>query len=314
MTPGTAAPRIRSVAVLPLQNLSGDPKQEYFADGMTEALITDLAKVGALKVISRSSTMRFKGSKAPLAEIARELGVDALIEGSAQRSGDQVRITAQLVDPRTHQALWADSCERAFSDVRRLRGEVAQAVARKIGAAVTPEERTRLTQRRQVVPAAHEAYLKGEVHLSRFTPQDIRTALRYFETALEIDPEHVPAHAAIAFVWISFLQAKVMPQHEAGTRAAAAARKALELDDTSSEGHAALAVVRTFCEWDWDGAAAEFRRAITLNPSDAKARMGLASLLTLLKRFEESAEHRQRDTSIRVSIELPAGAPGPSRS
>jgi serine/threonine-protein kinase len=298
--PGSgAAPAImQSVAVLPLQNLSGDPEQDYLAEGMTEALITHLAKVGALKVISRSSTMRYDRGETPVSEIARELGVDAVVEGSAARVGDRVRIMAQLIDPRTGRALWGNSYERAFSDVLRLQGEVAQAIAGEIGAAVTPEERERLTTQKAAVPEALEAYLKGEVHLSRFTPQDLQTALRYFQTALEVDPDYAPAQAGIAMVWSSLIQANVRPPREVGPRALAAASRAVELDGRSSPAHGALGVVRTWYQWDWEGAEAEFQRAIELKPSSAPAHMTYAHLLAQLKRFDESARHMERSLEL----------------
>ena len=173
MAPATrsdAAGAVRSLAVLPLRNLSGDPGQEYFADGMTESLINDLAKVGSLKVISRTSAMRYKGSDAPIAEIAAQLDVDAVIEGSALRVGDRVRITAQLIRPDTEEILWADSYDRDLSDVLRLQGEVARAVAGRVEIALTPETERILSDVRSVVPEAHEAVLQGRFHSRRFTP------------------------------------------------------------------------------------------------------------------------------------------------
>jgi serine/threonine-protein kinase len=294
LAPGTPSPRIQSVAVLPLRNLSGDPEQEYFADGMTEALITDLAKIGALKVISRSSAMRYKGSKAPLAEIARELGVDAVVEGSAQRGGGRVRIMAQLIDPKTERALWGESYERAMSDVLRLQGEVAQAIARRIGAAVTPEEKRRLTTRDTVAPEALESYLRGIYHLQRFTPQDFDTSLRHFEAALLVDPDYASAQAGIAQVWGGRMQAGLVPPREAAPPRLAAVRRALELDGSLSEAHMALAQLRTWYEWDWEGAEAEYQRAIDLNPSNAQARVFYSHLLTFLGRADEGTEQARR--------------------
>ena len=189
---------IESIAVLPLQNLSGDPEQEYFADGMTEALITDLAKIGALKVISRSSAMRYKGTDKPLAEIADELNVDAVVEGSALRVGESVRIMAQLIDPETEQALWAESYERDLENVLLLWSEVAQAIAGEVQVALTPEETKRLASARPVNPEAHDAYLKGSYHWKKLTPEDLDTAERYFELALEKDPSYAPAYAGLA--------------------------------------------------------------------------------------------------------------------
>ena len=191
-------PAIRAIAVLPLQNLSGDPEQEYVADGMTEALITDLAKIRALKVIARSSAMRYKRTRTPLADVARELGVDAVVEGSCQRVGERVRVMVQLIDPTTERARWAESYDRDFSDLLALQSHVAQSIAIAIGATVTPEERERLIPRRPVAAEALEAYLKGMYHLQRFTPPDFETALLHFENALKIEPDYAPAHAGIA--------------------------------------------------------------------------------------------------------------------
>jgi serine/threonine-protein kinase len=195
----TAAP-IESIAVLPLQNLSGDPEQEYFSDGMTEALITNLAKIGALKVISRSSAMRYNGTDKPLAEIANELGVDAMVEGSALRVNGSVRIMAQLIDPETEQALWAESYEQDLENVLLLWSEVGQAIAGEVQVALAPEDTKRLAGARPVNPEAHDAYLRGVYHHNRTTPEGLDTAESYFELALEKDPSYAPAHAGLASV------------------------------------------------------------------------------------------------------------------
>ncbi len=240
----TPAP-IDSIAVLPLQNLSGDPEQEYFADGMTEALMTDLAKIGALKVISRRSVMRYKGSDKPLVEIAEELDVDAIVEGSVLRIGERVRIAAQLIDPETNQALWADSYERDLQDVLLLQSEVAQAIAAEIQVAVTPEESERLASARPVNPEAHEAYLKGMFHWQRLTPADLEAALAYFDLALEKDPDYALAYAGIGQVWGGRRQRGDVPSGEATPMEKAAVLKALELDDSLAEAHHALALHET---------------------------------------------------------------------
>ncbi len=294
VAPAKAPPGIQAVAVLPLQNLSGDPEEEYLADGMTEALITDLANIGALKVISRSSVARFKKSETPLADIARELRVDALVEGSAQRVGNRVRITAQLIDPSTGRALWAERYERDYGDLLLLQGEVAQAIAREIGAVVTPEEKERLTARRTVAPEALEAYLRGVYHRQRHTPQDLDTSLRYLEAALAIDPDYALAHAGIAQLWGARMQAGLVQPLQARAPRLAAIQRALELDSNLSEAHMALAQMRTYSEWDWEGARTEFRRAIELNPSNAQARIFYSHLMTVTGQGEEGTEEAER--------------------
>jgi TolB-like protein len=291
---GAATAKIRSLAVLPLANLSGDPQQEYFADGMTEELITNLAKIGALKVISRTSVMQYKGTKKPLPQIAKELNVDALIEGSVLREGGQVRITAQLIQASTDQHLWAESYQRDLRGVLALQGEIASAIANKVRAAVTPAERVRLTSARPVNPEAYEAYLKGMQHWYRFTPQDIETALQYFELALKKDPNYAPACAGVAMVWIGRQQAGWTAPSEAGPKAKAAALKAVELDNTLAQAHSGLASVNYLYEWDWAGAEEEFKRAIELNPNYPDARALYSHYLMIMKRPEEAIPQIQR--------------------
>ena len=294
LTPGASAPAIQAVAVLPLQNLSGDPEQEYFADGMTEALITDLARIGALKVISHSSAMRYKGTKAPLADIARELGVDALIEGSALRVGDRVRITAQLVDPRTQQALWADSYERAMEDVLRLQSQVAQAVAREIRITVTPEEQRQLASTRAVKPAVHEAYLKGMFYLNKLTPEGFERGLAHLNQAVAADAEDPLAHAGLALLYSQIGSHVPAPPPDAFSKARAAALRALELDDTLAEAHAALAQIQLYHDWDWPSAERSFKRALELNPNSAPAHAHYAWYLNLFGHQTEAlAEMRK---------------------
>jgi len=279
---------IDSIAVLPLANLSGDPDQEYFADGMTEELITNLAKIGALKVISRTSMMQYKGTKKPLPLIAKELNVDALIEGSVLREGGQVRITAQLIQASTDHPLWSESYQRDLHSVVALQGEIATVIADRVRAAVTPTERARLASARPVNPVAYEAYLKGMQSSYRLTPQDIDTALEYFELALKKDPNYAPAYAGVSFVWIDRQQAGYTAPREAGPKAKAAALKALELDSTLGEGHAALAAVNYLYEWNWAGAEAEFKRAIELNPNFPDVRSLFSHYLMIMKRPEEA--------------------------
>jgi len=293
-TGGVPLPRIESLAVLPLANLSGDPEQEYFADGMTEELITNLAKISSLKVISRTSMMQYKGSKKPLPQIAKELNVDAIIEGSVLREGGQVRITAQLIQASTDQHLWAESYQRDLRGVLALQSEIASAIADKVRAAITPTERARLASARTVNPEAYEAYLKGMQHWYKLTPQDLDTALEYFELALKKDPNYAPAYAGVASVWGGRVQMGYTAPSEAGPKDKAAALKAVALDDTLAEAHSSLASVNCFYEWDWAGAEVEFKRAIELNPNYPDARATYSHYLTIMKRPEEAMAQIQR--------------------
>ena len=291
---GARLPKIQSLAVLPLQNLSHDPEQEYFADGMTEALITDLSKIRALKVISRTSVMRYKGVTKPLPEIARELGVDGIVEGSVQRSGGKVLITAQLIGAPSDTHLWAESYERDFRDVLTLQGEVAQAIAREIKVAVTPEEATRLARVRAVNPEAYDACLKGRLHYYRLSREELDIAEHYFQLALDKDPQYALAHVGIADVWGARGDAGFLPIQETRPKMKAAVSKALELDDSLAEAHISLANYVYIGEWAWPQAEKEFQRAIQLNPSYADAHFFYADFLISMGRTEEWKAEIQR--------------------
>lgn len=286
--------RIRALAVLPLANLSRDPEQEYFADGMTEALIADLAKIRALRVISRTSVMRYKATDKSLPEIAEELSVDAVVEGSVLRVGQQVRITAQLIHAASDTHLWAESYERDLQDVLLLQSEVARTIAGEIQVAVTPEEKKRLASARPVNPEAHEAYLKGRFHWYKLTREGLDTAMEYFQLALEKDPNYAPAYSGIANVWASRGEIGVLPPEEASPKAKAAALKAAELDNTLAEVHVALASVKTAYEWDWAGAEKEFQRALQLDPNAAEAVFFYADLLLYMGCSKEWSREVQR--------------------
>ena len=265
--------RIRSLAVLPLENLSGDPEQEYFADGMTEALITDLAKISALRVISRTSVMRYKGMRKSLPEIAQELNVDGVVVGSVLRVGNHVRISAQLVDASSDTHLWAESYERDIPDVLALQAEVAQAIAAEIRVKVTPREQKGLLQTRRMDPKAHEAYLLARYYWNKRTPEDLRKSFQYFQKAVSCDPRYAPAYAGMAdaYMLLGSMALQVMSPHEAMPKARAAAARALEMDQTLGEAHATLAYVSAAYDYDWEKAAAGFQRAISLNPGYATA-------------------------------------------
>ncbi len=286
---------IETLAVLPLENLSGDPQQEYFSDGMHEALITDLAQLGSLKrVIARSSVMRFKGTKTPLPEIGRELRVDGLITGAVMRSGDRVRVTAQLINPATEAQLWARSYERDLRDVLSLQNEIVSAIPREVRIRLTPQEETRLASIRQVNPEAYDACLKGRFSWYKLSRQGLDDALTYFTLALEKDPEYAPAYAGIASVWGGLKQQGFASHDEATPKQKAAALKALELDSTLAEVHYLLAVINTWTDWDWLGADREFRRAIELNPNYAEARVYYSHFLNYVGRPKEAALQADR--------------------
>jgi serine/threonine-protein kinase len=287
--PGTPG-KIESIAVLPLENLSGDPEQEYFADGMTEALIADLARIGALRVISRTSAMRFKGVRRPLPEIARELGVDAVVEGSVLRAGNRVRITAQLIEAATDKHLWAERYERDMADVLGIQSEVAQAVAGEIQVRLTRRERTQLARARRVDPQAHEAYLKGRFHWNRRTMKAMEQALGLFNLAIERDPTYAPAWSGLADCYNLLAENNSYPPDEAFPRGKAAAMKALSLDPDLAEAHTSLAMVLGSHEWNWEGAEREFRRAIELDRGYPTAHQWYGNLLVALGRFEEGIE------------------------
>ena len=289
----TRSKRIRSVAVLPLTNLSRDPEHEYFADGMTEALICDLAKLRAVKITSRTSVMRYKGSTMPLPQIADELNVDAVVEGSVIRVGPRVRITAQLIHAASDTHLWAESYDRDFEDVLLVQSEIAHAIAREIHAAVTPEEARRLKRARRVNPDAYEAYLKGRFHWYKLSREHLDTALMYFQVSLERDPSDPLAYGGIAAVWLSKGDCGLVPPREAFPKAEAAALKAIELDESLAEAHISLGMVRG-CGWDWDEAAKEYQRAIELMPNSAEAHFFLSDLLLSRQRSDEWKIHIER--------------------
>lgn len=288
--------RIKAIAVLPLTNLSRDPEQDYFTDGMTEALITDLAQIGALRVISRTSAMRYKGTDKPLPQIARELNVDALVEGSVLRAGDRVRITAQLIHAATDQHLWAKSYERDLRDVLALQSEVARAIADEVQIKLTPQQQTRLAGGRQVSPAVHEVYLKGRYYWAKGTQQALRKSIEYFEEAIAKDPSYAPAYSGLADAYNMSASPilEVVPQAEVTPKVRAAATKALELDDTLAEAHTSLGRVKFYFDWDWAGAEKAFQRSIELNPNYPSAHYVYALLLSALGRHAEAIREARR--------------------
>jgi eukaryotic-like serine/threonine-protein kinase len=285
-----ASGKIESLAVLPLANLSADPQQEYFADGMTEELITVLSQIGALRVSSRTSAMRYKGTRKPLPEIARELDVDAIVEGSVLRVGDRVRITAQLIQAATDKHLWASSYDRDLRDVLALQGDVAQAIAGEIGVRLTSEERSRFARTKKVDPEAYEAYLKGKFHMTRSTASDTQKSLEYFQQAAAKQPDYALAHAAIAGAYerLAGSAYNVLSPREAFPKAKAAAMRALTLDPTLAEPYALLGWASFVFDRDWTTAENQFRRALRPSPNDQAAHQNYSLFLARMGRFDEA--------------------------
>jgi len=294
MTQGAApARRVTSIAVLPLENLSGDPTQEFFSDGMTEELIACLAQIRALRITSRHSVMQYKGQHRPVAEIARELNVDAVVEGSVRRAGDRVRITAQLIEAASERHLWARSYERDMKEVLALQGEVATAIVDEIQVSVTPQEETRLRGARPVNPQAYEAYLKGRFTIEQRTEVNLKVGLEALEEAVRLDPALELAHVGIADAHnlMGFMSA--MTPRDAFERAREAANRALELNPTSGEAHTSLAYATLWLDWNLEEAERLFRRAIDLNPRYSQTHLWFTNLLVIQERFEEAESEAQ---------------------
>ncbi len=292
---GTGAPtQFNAIAVLPLQNISGDPEQEYFADGMTDAVITDLAKIKALKVISRTSVMRYKNTKKPLRDIAAELRADAVVEGSVMHSTDHVRITVQLIDASSDQHLWAESYEGAAKDVFVLQGAVAQAIARQVQAATTPQEQARLVKKKPVDPQAYELYLKGRHIMTRGGLEDVRKAIEYFQLGLAKDPNDALLYTGLADAYIHKMSDVHESPVEATVKARAAAMKALELDESLAEAHASLGSIKLFYDWDWTGAESELQRAMELNPGYPLTYRVYGGYLTMIGRYAEALPYFEK--------------------
>jgi eukaryotic-like serine/threonine-protein kinase len=295
----------RSLAVLPFANLSGDPAQEYFADGMTEALLTELGKISALRIISRQSMMRYEGTKKSVPQIARELMVDAVVEGSVLRVGDRVRVSVQLIEAAPEGHLWANSYDREVRDVLALHGEMARTVAREIRVTLTPEEESRLAGARVVNPAANEAYFRGRYFLNRRTKENLDKALADFQQVIELDPAFGPAYASLSEVYLSFAMYDLAHSTELFAKSKAASLKALELDDSLSAAHYTLAMNRLATSWDWLGAEVEARRAIEVNPSNASAHWWYSDLLIFQGRMTEAEAEIQRAQELNpFSVEI----------
>ncbi len=288
------ANRIESLAVLPLENLSRDPDQEYFADGITEALTTELAHISALRVISRTSVMHYKSTNKTVPEIARELNVDAVVQGSVVKAGNRVRITAQLIEAPTDRHLWAESYERDLGDVLSLQGEVSRTIARQIQVTLTPQEQTRLASARPVNPHAYELYLKGRFYWSKRTDEGLKKSVEYYNQALEEDPTYALAWAGLANTYLQMGgEYRLLPPPDARPRAKAAALKALDLDPNLGEAHASLGLWH-YHQWEWTAADKEFKRALELVPNDATAYHWYALFLNSQGRDAEALQDIRR--------------------
>jgi TolB-like protein/DNA-binding winged helix-turn-helix (wHTH) protein/Flp pilus assembly protein TadD len=289
-------PQIRSLAVLPLENLSGDAQQDYFADGMTDQLITDLAQIRALRVISRTSVMAYRGERKSLPEIARELNVDAVVEGTVLRSGDRVRITAQLIQAPADKHLWAETYEGNVRDTLVVQTKVAQAIAEQIRIQLTPQEQAGLRNLKEVEPDAYENYLKGRYFWNKRSSDGLRKAIQYFNQAIVQDPTYAPAYSGLSdsYALAGDWQYGVMTTKEALPKAIAAAKKAIELDANLSEAHTSLAFCLEGFNWDWQAADTEFRRAIELNPGYATGHHWYSWHLALIGKNEEAISEMRK--------------------
>jgi eukaryotic-like serine/threonine-protein kinase len=285
---------IRSLAVLPLEILSADTAQGYLAEGMTDELITDLAQLAALRVVARTSVMRYRGSTKTVPEIARELGVDAVVSGTVQRVGNRVRVAAQLIGAAGNQALWAKSYDGDLRDVLTVQSEIAQAIAQQIRIVVTPQERVRLASARKVDPAAYEAYVRGRYFLGKRTETDLRKGIGYFQAAIDADPTYAAAYSGLADCYNMLGYYTALSPTAAYPNAEAAARKGLQLDSMLAEPHTSLAWADFIFEWDWPSAEREFRRAITLNPNYPVAHAWYGAFLAAMGRHDEAISEGRR--------------------
>ncbi len=285
---------IRSLAVLPLKNLSSDPEQEYFSEGLTDELTTRLASLQGLRIISRTSAMQYKDSRKPLPAIAKELNVDAVVEGSVLRAGGRVRISVQLIEAAADRHIWAESYERDQRDILALQNEVTRDIAHNIKLSLDPAERQRLAASPPVDPEAHADYLRGRFYWSKRTAVDLRTAIGYFEQAIARDPNYANAYAGLADSYLLISGYSVAPRSESIRKARAAALRALEIDERLAEAHTSLALVAQNYDWDWQTAEKEYRRAIQLDPNYATAHHWHAECLALQGRFDEAFREIER--------------------
>jgi TolB-like protein/DNA-binding winged helix-turn-helix (wHTH) protein/Flp pilus assembly protein TadD len=277
-----------SIAVLPLENLSGDPSQEYFADGITDALITQLAKLHGLRVISRTSIMQYKSLRKPLPDIARDLSVDAVVEGSVSRSGNRVRVTAQLVDAHADRHLWAEEYDRDLREILSLQSELARDIAEKVRANISSEEQLLMARAGTVEPAAYESYLRGRSFWNQRTPAGLKQSIIHFQHAIELDPRYAEAYSGLADAYTALGYTSYWAPKDSFPKAREFANKALQIDSSLAEARASLAYVKLYYDWDWKGAEEELQRAIAVNPNYATAHHWYSVLLTARGRHDEA--------------------------
>jgi TolB-like protein/Tfp pilus assembly protein PilF len=287
-------PKIRSLAVLPLQNLSGDPSQDFIADGMTEELIGRLSRIHGLRVISRTSSMHFKNTQLALPEIAKMLAVDAIVEGSLVREGHQIRVHAQLIRAATDEHIWAGEYQRNYESILEVQGEVARSIVEQIALNLTPEERARLASGRPVDPQAYENYLKGRYYFGQRTEDALHKSIASFEQAITSDPSYAPAYSGLAEAYAMLGFRGGLPSKDALSGAKKAALKAIELDNSLAEPHASLAFIAETYDWNWPLAEREYKQALELNPSYAQAHNWYAGYLTYTGRFDEGITEAMR--------------------
>ena len=300
----------RRIAVLPLANMSSDAKDEIFSDGMTEELISALSKIAGLRVIARTSVMRYKDSKKPIGEIGRELNVSALLEGSVRKAGNKIRITVQLADPETDEQMWSEKYDRDLEDIFAVQSEIAQRVAAELEVQIKKREILSLGKKATDSKEAYTLYLEGRHFLNTRTEESLRKAIERFEKALEKDPRYALAYTGVADSYAVLALLEFLPPKQAFPKARTAVEKSLELDNNLAEAHTSLGVVRFQYDWDWEGAEREFRRAIELNPSHAPAHQFYADLLKSQGRFDEALSemsHAQALDPISLAINTGIG-------
>jgi len=296
LSPGASGPNVVKLAVLPFTNISGDPAQDYLSDGLTAEMTAQLGRLhpAGLSVIAPTSAAHYQHTTEPIPRIGQELGIQYVLEGTALREGDTVRVTGRLVRVSDQTTMWTDSYRRAMTGILALQSDVARAIARSLALTLLPQERARLARTRTVDPAAYDDYLQGLEHLRTLTAPGLDAALQYFESALQHDPDYALAYSGIAYVWAARQQMDFVSAAEAAPRERAAAERAIALDSTLAEAHLTLANTKAWADWDWRGAETEFEKAITLDPNLAEARMFYAHLLMILGRHEEAMAQAAR--------------------